>query len=63
MPFNVLVSCGCFTISPFLTVLPSPLKKGDDLSIPLYFFTLQQNPYFLITNNAEKIRIRLGRII
>ena len=44
MPFNVLVSCGCFTISPFLTVLPSPLKKGDDLSIPLlYFFTLQQN--------------------
>ena len=47
MPFNVLVSCGCFTISPFLTVLPSPLKKGDDLSIPLlYFFTLQQNPYF-----------------
>lgn len=46
MPFNVLVSCGCFTISPFLTVLPSPLKKGDDLSIPLLYF-------FILISNSE----------
>ena len=54
MPFNVLVSCGCFTISPFLTVLPSPLKKEMIYQYLCYIFLLISNSE--LTNNAEKLK-------
>ena len=37
-------------------------EKGDDLSIPLLYFYFATEPIFLITNNAEKLRIRLEEL-